>query len=115
MKKKQQQNFRNNLDGHGSALSVVLLQNKNSFPTGKKINLIFFKESIVDQYLILVDDVYSTERDQLANNLCTHLDIHKRSLSVLPILPQPDNLSAWIERFVKNEKMISSSNVFSIV
>jgi len=70
--------IRNNLDGHGSALSVVLLQNKNSFPT--------------------VDDVYSTERDQLANNLCTHLDIHKRSLSVLPILPQPDNLSAWIER-----------------
>ncbi|CAF0949450.1 unnamed protein product [Adineta steineri] len=69
---------RTNLDGRGAAISVVLLQNKNSFPT--------------------VDDVYSSERDQMANTLCTYFDIPKRSLCVLPVLPQPDNLSAWIDR-----------------
>lgn len=47
-----------------------------------------------------VDDVYSSERDQMANTLCTYFDIPKRSLCVLPVLPQPDNLSAWIDRCV---------------
>ncbi|UJR26957.1 hypothetical protein I4U23_008264 [Adineta vaga] len=69
---------RTNLDGRDATISVVLLQNKNSFPT--------------------VDDVYSSERDQMANTLCTYFDIPKRSLCVLPVLPQPDNLSAWIDR-----------------
>jgi len=37
----------------------------------------------------------------MANTLCTNLEIPKRSLCVLPVLPQPDNLSAWIDRFVE--------------
>jgi len=36
----------------------------------------------------------------MANTLCTNLEIPKRSLCVLPVLPQPDNLSAWIDRFI---------------
>jgi hypothetical protein len=50
--------------------------------------------------LLSVDDVYSSERDQMANTLCTYFEIPKRSLCVLPVLPQPDNLSAWIDRLV---------------
>ncbi|CAF1422860.1 unnamed protein product [Didymodactylos carnosus] len=69
---------RTNLDNRASVISVVLLQNKDSFPT--------------------VDDLYSTERDQKANTLCTYFDITKRALCVLPVLPQPDNLHAWIDR-----------------
>jgi len=38
----------------------------------------------------------------MANTLCTFFDIPKRSLCVLPVLPQPDNLSAWIDRFEYN-------------
>ncbi|CAF4466861.1 unnamed protein product, partial [Rotaria magnacalcarata] len=34
----------------------------------------------------------------MANTLCNYFDIQKRSLCVLPVLPQPDNLSAWIDR-----------------
>lgn len=37
----------------------------------------------------------------MANTLCTNLELSKLSLWVLPVLPQPDNLSAWIERFAE--------------
>lgn len=83
---------RRSLEGRGAAISVVLLQNKNSFPT--------------------VDDVYSSERDQLANNLCTNLEIAKRSLCVLPVLPLPDNLSAWIDR-LEQTFIESSQNYYA--
>ena len=36
----------------------------------------------------------------MANTLCNYFEIPKRSLCVLPVLPQPDNLSAWIDRLV---------------
>lgn len=52
--------------------------------------------------MVLVDDVYSSERDQMANTLCTYFEIPKRSLCVLPVLPQPDNLAAWIDRLGRN-------------
>ncbi|CAF2858872.1 unnamed protein product [Rotaria sp. Silwood2] len=83
---------RTNLDGRTAAISVVLLQNKNSFPT--------------------VDDVYSSERDQMANTLCNYFEIPKRSLCVLPVLPQPDNLSAWIDR-LEQTFIESSQNYYT--
>ncbi|CAF4925577.1 unnamed protein product [Rotaria sp. Silwood1] len=83
---------RTNLDARAAAISVVLLQNKNSFPT--------------------VDDVYSSERDQMANTLCNYFDIPKRSLCVLPVLPQPDNLSAWIDR-LEQTFIESSQNYYT--
>lgn len=85
------------MDGRGTTISVVLLQNKNSFPTGE---FLLFKFEFLNKlsFRFLVDEVYSSERDQLANTLCNSLEISKRSLCVLPVLPQPDNLSAWIDR-----------------
>lgn len=38
----------------------------------------------------------------MANTLCANLELSKSSLWVLPVLPQPDNLSAWIERFAED-------------
>ncbi|CAF2034081.1 unnamed protein product [Rotaria magnacalcarata] len=83
---------RTSLDGRAAVISIVLLQNKNSFPT--------------------VDDVYSSERDQMANTLCNYFDIQKRSLCVLPVLPQPDNLSAWIDR-LEQTFIESSQNYYT--
>lgn len=66
----------------------------------QQVNSFFSKSEFLHElsFRCLVDEVYNSERDQLANTLCNSLEISKRSLCVLPVLPQPDNLSAWIDR-----------------